>query len=438
VVFPYGIECVPTGIQTTRIVVDTIDTCNLRCDYCHPNFGWTGERLPINLISDVFRTAEEVCILEVTLTGGEVMLHPDFFAILAATDIFERTSVTLITNATLLTPRIVRAIAASRLARICASLDGSEAAIHESRRGRSFRNAMNGLRRLSDTGKPVTVISVAHQDNFSHLIELSEFLAREHLADQHHLCAPSFSGIAKDKYDELGLRLTQFYAIQESIDDRFPDLRRQGLYVTFNSFWPATGERGLAQKYNPRTMTLIQFSEQTKNIYTIVRPNGDVRLTCASWGRETVGNAVVGNLYDHHARTLFDRVDEIYRSGNARQLPRELEAAHKFQIETQGHRRSETAVLLGGDQEAASIAEWVPVRELSQIDLLNSELNTERISALALGVAANPLRFRMVRHSTGIDLLYDRRTSHMTLLFPEETDRLCAQCLRVLTHEWNG
>ena len=51
-------------------------------------------------------------------------------------------------------------------------------------------------------------------------------------------------------------------------------------------------------------MTLVQLTEQLKDCYVIVRPNGDVRLTSAAWG-ETVGNAIIGNLLVDGAGLAF-------------------------------------------------------------------------------------------------------------------------------------
>jgi len=112
------------------------------------------------------------------------------------------------------------------------------------------------------------------------------------------------------------------------VDDVFEDLNKQGLYVTFNSFWPATGERSNVNK--SRTITLVQLTEQLKDCYVIIRPNGDIRLTSAAWGKETVGNAVVGNLNSESAEVCFERAEDAYAKGRVKQLPREVEAIHKF------------------------------------------------------------------------------------------------------------
>src|ERR1039457_7683760 len=90
-------------------------------------------------------------------------------------------------------------------------------------------------------------------------------------------------------------------------------------YMSRSTRWPATGEHGASER--PRTLTLSQARERTKDLYAIVRSNGDVRTAAAAWGRDTVGDAVVGNLAEEPAAALLGRADAAYRTGNIRQLP---------------------------------------------------------------------------------------------------------------------
>lgn len=410
------------GIQTTRIVADVINNCNLACHYCHPNFdGWTGEILSAEQVGELFTAAEKLPVLELTLTGGEITLHPEFSAIMEATHRLDKTAVSFVTNATRITPKIVEEIKDSRVDRVCVSVDGPDEKSHGSRRGNNFEVVMRGLEDLQATGKPITVISVAHKKNLEQLTDLSYMLAERELADQHHICAASYSGSAKKIYNKFAFDEEDFKKLQKTIDSESLELRRRGIFVTFNSYWPATGER--APSSDPRTMTLIQFNEQVKDIYMIVRPNGDVRLAAASWGRETVGNAVVGNLSEDDAFNILETADDIYRSGRVRQLPREIEAAHKFMIGPHVIGRVATNELL--EDKSTTIEKMeisVPVRPLSDIDLLDNCLDAKQLGYFSSQIQADPGRWRIARHVTGVDLLFDRNTSHTTVLKPEETE----------------
>lgn len=416
---PLTIEHSGHGIQNIRTVADVINNCNLACQYCHPNHGWTGEYLPIAQIENLLQAAEEDGIFEVTLTGGEITMHPEFRAILEATHILNKTSITFVTNATRITPNIVKEISNSNVERICVSVDGPDADSHNSRRGKNFDSVMAGLKDLQGAGKPITVISVVHPKNYSRILELSDLLATQGLASEHHMCAPSYSGTAIKLYDQVSLKEPQFDELQNMIDASHDEFQRRGLYTTFNSYWPATGKRGKVQQ--PRTMTLIQFTEQVKDIYMIVRPNGDVRLTSAAWGRETVGNAVIGNLKDSEASELLRTVDELYRSGRVLQLPREVEAGHKFHVGSFAADYATTNALIT-DGEAAKQVEMVPIRKISEIDLLHNALDVAELKLIAQRVLLEPQRWRVSHHASGVDLIFDRKTSHLTVVTPQETE----------------
>ena len=319
------------SVQIISVVADVINNCNHACTYCHPmeSGKWGGELLSAAQVGDILHASDAAGVLEVLLTGGEITMHPEFERIMDQTQDLQDAAI--VTNATLIGPRMLRAIRDSGVARICVSLDGPNATMHDSRRGRGkFAKAWDGLRNLQETRKPITVISVLDRRTYPRVLELSWMLAEQRLADQHHICAPSYSGAARQTYEQYALAMPDYHQMQALLDRSFHGLLSAGLYVTFNSFWPATGAHGTSER--PRTLTLSQARERTKDLYAIVRPNGDVRTTAAAWGRETVGNAVVGNLQRESASALLQRADIAYRSGMIRQLPREVEAGSKFQV----------------------------------------------------------------------------------------------------------
>ncbi len=402
-----------------RMVVDTVQQCNLRCGYCHPGKTWEESTLPAEKIEDVFQVAENNGLLEVTLTGGEITLHPELTRILETTHVLNKTVATLITNGTLLTRQLIKEFKYSNIGRICISLDGPSAESHNFGRGRTFEQVLRGLYLLQEAGKPITVISVAHHGNYRQVTELSNFLAEHHLASQHHICAPSYSGSARKNYDKFRLREDEFFELQAMVDSVFEDLRQAGLYITFNSFYPATGERSKVDK--SRTITLVQLTEQLKDCYIIVRPNGDVRLTSAAWGRETVGNAVVGNLNIESAETCFKRAEDAYSRGDVKQLPREIEAVHKFMYGIDANPQL-TNQVLEDKENGRYLVEMIPIKPLSESDLFKISLSEQEIINFANLIKNNPERYRIVNVANNSYILFDRITTHTTLLTPEEAE----------------
>ena len=416
------------SVQTISVVADVIDNCNHACIYCHPmeNGKWGGALLSADQVGDVLRASGEAGALEVLLTGGAITMHPEVNGIMDQTRDLERTAVAMVTNATLITSGVVEAIRSSGITRICVSLDGPDAAMHDPRRGRGkFTKALDGLHALQETGKPVTVISVLDRRTYPGILELSWMLADQGLADQHHMCAPSYSGSARRSYGEYALALPDYHDVQALVDSSYQNLLDAGLYVTFNSFWPATGDHGASEQ--PRTLTLSQARERTKDLYAIVRPNGDVRTAAAAWGRETVGDAVVGNLAEETASTLLERADAAYRTRNIRQLTREAEAGSKFQVGHYAGRPAADALLSMRStpfEELDLPVPTQPVRPLSELDMLANPFGDMDMANLAWQIAASPEQWRLVSHASGIDVAFNRATSHVTLLKPEETAAL--------------
>ncbi len=407
-----------------RAVVDTIQQCNLRCLYCHPGQVWKKGHLGATTIRDVLGAAEEFGLLEVVLSGGEITMHPEISALLEATHVLRQTGSTLITNATLVTDDLVNQLARSNITRICTSVDGPDSQTHNLARGRTFDRVMEGLYKLQEAGKPITVISVAHQGNYGSLIELSYLLAERKLASQHHLCAPSYSGTARQHYAKLKLGLEGYFSLQQRLDEAHRDLKSKGMFVTFNSFWPATGHRSLVVD-GGRTITLQQMSEQVKDSLVHVRPDGNFRITAASWGRETVGNAVIGNVLRDEPEILFRKADSVYGDGTARQLPREVEALHKFQIGL-GANTTFTDTLIDSCDEPGEVAPLIAIKPLSDLSLLTNPLDPASLSALAAAAAASPSGFRYVQHVTGVYIIFDRVQSHVTFLTEAEWEQFSA------------
>jgi|SRR5579859_4029295 len=419
-------------VQTISLVVDVIDNCNHACIYCHPmeNGQWGGVLLSAGQVGNILRASDDAGVLEVLLSGGEITMHPEFGAIMDRTRDLEHTAAAMVTNATLISPGVVRAIRGSGITRVCASLDGPDATMHDHRRGRGkFTKALEGLHALQEAGKPVTVISVLDRRTYPRILELSWMLAEQGLAVQHHMCAPSYSGSARRSYGEYALALPDYHGVQALVDGSYQDLLDAGLYVTFNSFWPATGEHGASEQ--PRTLTLGQARERTKDLYAIVRPNGDVRTAAAAWGRETVGDAVVGNLAQEAAAALLARADAAYRGGKIRQLTREAEAGSKFHVGRHAGGPAADALLSMRDtpfEELDLPVPTQPVRPLSELDLLANPFGDMDMANLARQIAASPGQWRLVSHASGVDVVFNRATSHVTLLKPGEAAALIREC----------
>src|SRR5204863_9440660 len=125
-----------------------------------------------------------------------------------------------------------------------------------------------------------------------------------------------------------------------------------------------------------RNITLVQLTEQRKDTLVHVRPDGEFRLASVSWGRETVGSAVLGNVRSNDPAALLGEADRRYRSPKLRQLPREVEAEHKFQLGARADTHA-TDAIVDSDADTDELVRTVAVRRLGELSLLGNPLDDE-------------------------------------------------------------
>ena len=158
------------------------ERCNLRCRHCYQTGGSAGAELTLTEIKHVISEISEAIgdwaedynmdfSPSFNLTGGEPLLRDDLFHIIDATrergfDIF------LLTNGTLITAQIAKALANAGVKAVQVSLEGPEQ-IHDSIRGKgSFNRSMRGVKNLLDAGLPVTLNATLSDINASSLPEM--------------------------------------------------------------------------------------------------------------------------------------------------------------------------------------------------------------------------------------------------------------------------
>lgn len=133
--------------------------CNLRCTHCFISCAPENHAFWFLDLATVLRHLEESArwgVKEYYFTGGEPFMHRDLVEMLEAT--LDRGPATVLTNATLFTPRLVARLAAIEQAspyslEIRVSIDGPSAETNDPIRGPgTFRRAMDGVRWLVEHG----------------------------------------------------------------------------------------------------------------------------------------------------------------------------------------------------------------------------------------------------------------------------------------------
>lgn len=143
----------------TKIFWKIISECNLRCSHCffygkEDKFNSKND-LSKEKIMQVIDELEEMNVLSIILTGGEVFLRNDIFEILSKLK-SKNISIKISTNATLITKEMAKKLAAILnpiMDNVQVSLDGATSETHDKTRGKgAFDKAIQGVKNLVEYG----------------------------------------------------------------------------------------------------------------------------------------------------------------------------------------------------------------------------------------------------------------------------------------------
>jgi radical SAM protein with 4Fe4S-binding SPASM domain len=161
--------------------------CNLRCIHCRATATELSSPtdLPTKAALDIIDQIAEVSNPILVLSGGEPLFRSDIFQLARyATD--KGLRVALATNGTLVTKEVARMIADSGVKRVSISLDGADAATHDTFRGipGAFDAALYGFRNLKEAGMSVqinTTIARHNAHQLPHVLELAKAVGADAL-----------------------------------------------------------------------------------------------------------------------------------------------------------------------------------------------------------------------------------------------------------------
>lgn len=180
----------PASEKPVRMIAwEVTRRCNLDCLHCRAAAGcgpFTGELSTAEskkLIDDICRTASPVIIL----TGGEPLLRPDIYD-LAAYGTARGLRMVMATNGTLVDAAVAKNLIRSGIGRVSISIDGKDAAAHDTLRGvpGAFAGAMKGIAALKGAGMEFQINTTVTADNLGEIKDILR-LAVDVGAAAHHI-----------------------------------------------------------------------------------------------------------------------------------------------------------------------------------------------------------------------------------------------------------
>lgn len=149
--------------------------CNLSCDYC--STAWfdelRGKVLSTAQCLSVVKTLSDANVLRVAIEGGEPLLRPDLWQILAA---LEKTGITttIATNGILVDHEFIKKLRDLGISSVQISLDGSCPEVHDSIRGQgTFEQCYRALNILVDSGLKTAISATVSPGNYADVPSLS-------------------------------------------------------------------------------------------------------------------------------------------------------------------------------------------------------------------------------------------------------------------------
>ncbi len=186
----------PSPIPSLRYLEFQItDRCNLRCRHCYIGDGFHQD-LPFDRVLKVLKEFEEIQGLRLLLSGGEPLLHPDFWKINEIIRKYSFRSV-LLSNGTLITKEVAKRL---HVHEVQISLDGMKKG-HESLRGQgTFEKTLQAIDHLQEANIPVSVATMIHQKNLIEFEELASFIQSKKVKEW-NVDVPCLSGRMKESQD---------------------------------------------------------------------------------------------------------------------------------------------------------------------------------------------------------------------------------------------
>ena len=150
----------------TSLQIELTSRCNERCVHCYiPHENKTGDIAPA-LFHEILEQCKDMGVLNLTLSGGEPMLHKNFCDFLRKAKEYDF-SINVLSNLTLLDEEIIEEMKANRISSVQVSLYSLNPEIHDSitRLNGSFYRTRDNILRLIENDIPLEISCPAMKQN---------------------------------------------------------------------------------------------------------------------------------------------------------------------------------------------------------------------------------------------------------------------------------
>jgi radical SAM protein with 4Fe4S-binding SPASM domain len=159
------------------VIWDFTSLCNSRCKHCYQNAGEkSDDELNFEQQKKVIDILSEWGVVFLAFSGGEPLVHPDFFK-LAEYTTKKGLVLAIVTNGTLITKKVAKKLADVKVAYAEVSLDSLDSKEHDEFRRfeGGWEKTVKGIENLVKEGISTCMITFIHKNNYKKIPEFVSF-----------------------------------------------------------------------------------------------------------------------------------------------------------------------------------------------------------------------------------------------------------------------
>lgn len=274
------------------IHIELASECNERCIHCYIPHEFKCDCIDRNLFNNIIDEGRKMNIINVTLSGGEPLLHKDIIDILKKCRNADL-SVNLLTNLTLLTEEILIEMKKNPLLSVQTSIYSMNPVVHDSitKVKGSFIKTMNSLKKIFEAGIPVQISCPVMKQNKDTFYEVVQWGKKKGI-----IVTTEF--VIFGTYDHSNSNLKNRLSIQE-IENVF----ETNLTDNYVDFYLETAKEKECLTQKDAVCSICRYS-------LCVSASGNV-YPCVGWNNNVLGNLNYQTIYE-----IWNNSKEINRLRN--------------------------------------------------------------------------------------------------------------------------
>ena len=269
------------------IHVEVASICNERCVHCYIPHKEKNKIIDSDLFFKIVKDGRAMNIINVTLTGGEPMLHPNFTAFLEKCRNLDL-SVNVLSNLTLLTNSIVEEMKKNPLLSVQTSIYSMDSYVHDAitKFQGSWEKTINAVKELISSGIHLQISCPVIKQNKNSFLDVIKWGQKNNIP-----VVTNYSIFAS--YDHDNLNLSNRLSLKE-IEEVF----NQQISDNYMKYIRASAEEKCLLTGDSPICTVCRY-------YFCISADGDA-YPCAGWNTKKLGN-----VYEQSIEKIWKESQEI-------------------------------------------------------------------------------------------------------------------------------